>query len=247
MGLITKYREAHLLATKIAKEGARKATFILSDSTKDRHGTILNQNGWNLENYNLNPIVGYNHNYGGTMCDGPSPDNIIGTSKVWVEEGMLIGEVTFEPEGMNTLADKIWKKIEVGTIRAASVGFLEIGKGHKGDERNNEDITAYYFEGQELLEWSIVDIPSNPKAGKRMYGRFIAQALTFVRSSLGDKYSLGDIENLYVKDVVSLLENGRLSNVNENNEDGYENELDNNNVSHILDCADIELMRLKKL
>jgi len=36
----------------------RTATFIASDSTKDRHGTVVNQLGWSIENFNLNGIIG---------------------------------------------------------------------------------------------------------------------------------------------------------------------------------------------
>ena len=53
--------------------------------------------------------------------------------------------------------------------RRSSVGFLEIGEGRygEGDEGRGKMNETYYFAGQELLEWSVVNIPSNAHAGKR--------------------------------------------------------------------------------
>ena len=60
-------------------EETRTIPFIASTSAEDRHGTVLNQSNWDLKNYNLNPIIGYQHNvYGGDMCNAPDPDDVIG-------------------------------------------------------------------------------------------------------------------------------------------------------------------------
>src|SRR6185295_14621291 len=82
-------------------EETRTVPFIISSDTKDRHRTVINMKGWNLDNYKKNPIVGYQHNvYGDNMCSPPNPDDVIGTSRVWIlEEGgkmLLMAEVTFE-------------------------------------------------------------------------------------------------------------------------------------------------------
>ena len=67
------------------------------------------------------------------------------------------------------MAEKIFKKIKFGSLRAASVIFSEKGEGNFGkeDEAKGGKNETYYFAGQELLEWSIVNIPSNPSATKR--------------------------------------------------------------------------------
>ena len=142
----------------------RTVQFIISTNDKDRHGTILNMSNWDLTNYNLNGIVGYNHDvYGST-----NPDLILGSGRAFLEgegdDAKLIGEVTFETEDVNPLADKIFKKVIAGTLKATSVGFTPISvNGKYGEERGG----TYYYYGQELLEFSIVNIPSNPKAVKR--------------------------------------------------------------------------------
>lgn len=160
-------------------EESRKVIFTASTTKKDRHGTILNQEGWDLENFNRNPVIGYNHEvYGGS-----DPDDIIGTGRAWVEDGALMLEVDFEPAEINPKAEKIFRKVQHGTLKAVSVGFIPTGRGRQGDEKRGEDPTAYYFEGQELLEVSVVNIPSNPEAVKRSLDE---SAVNYVLNNLAE-------------------------------------------------------------
>lgn len=149
---------------KINEDDSRKVEFVISTNDKDRHGTRLNMDGWNLLNYNMNGIVGFNHE----VYSSTDPDLIIGKGRAWVEgEGTdkkLIGEVEFETEDINPLAEKIYKKVKNGTLKATSVGFTPIEKNGKYGEQRGD---AFHYFGQELLEFSIVNIPSNPKAVKR--------------------------------------------------------------------------------
>lgn len=153
-------------------EKTRTVRFTISTSAKDRHGTVLNMDGWQLDNFNRNPIVGYQHNvYGDNMCSGPNPDDVLGPARAWMEDGRLMGEVTFETADINPQAEKIFRKVLNGTLRATSVGFLEVGEGryeYKKDEKGNIVDQTYYFAGQELLEFSIVNIPSNPEATRKV-------------------------------------------------------------------------------
>lgn len=154
-------------------EQSRTVQFKISSDAKDRHGTRLNTKGWNLNNYNSNPIVGYQHNvYGDNMCSGPNPDDVLGKGRAFLQEidgkTWLMGEVTFETEDINPLAEKIFKKVLNGSLNATSVGFLEVGKGEKKKELiDGKEVETYFYAGQELLEFSIVNIPSNPEATKK--------------------------------------------------------------------------------
>lgn len=165
-------------------EESRTIEFVISTPDKDRHGTVLNQANWDLENFNANPIVGYQHDvYGSGFLETDNPDTIIGKAEVYVEEKrgssekQLIGKVTFEgiESTGNELAEKVFKKIQFGSMSATSVGFKplkdENGKigqyGRKTRDGNVEDEGTFYYFGQELLEFSVVKIPSNPKAIKR--------------------------------------------------------------------------------
>lgn len=154
----------------------RKVRFVISTDGKDRHGTKLNMKGWNLDNFNRNPIVGYQHNvYGDNMCVPPNPDDVLGPARAWVEEvggrDVLMGEVTFETADINPQAEKVFQKVLNGTLRATSVGFLEVGQGRTVVDKDQSGKVigeTYEFEGQELLEFSIVNIPSNPEATRKV-------------------------------------------------------------------------------
>jgi HK97 family phage prohead protease len=150
---------------KRVHEENRTATFVASNEAKDRHNTVLNSQGWELDNFNRNPIIGYNHN----VYFSTDPDDIIGRGRAYMDGNDLLVDVNFEPEGQNEKADKIYRKVENGTLNAVSVGFLPKGEGNFGEgsqARGKEDET-FFFKGQELLEVSIVTVPSNATALKK--------------------------------------------------------------------------------
>jgi len=64
------------------------------------------------------------------------------------------------------LAEKVWRKVQNGTLRMASVGALPT-RGHWGEKAAGEDAEVLYFDAAELYEWSIVSMGSNPDALKR--------------------------------------------------------------------------------
>lgn len=142
-------------------EKERTAEFVISTEAVDRHGTVFKMDGWELEVYNRNPIVCYNH-----RASGDNPDTIIGTSTVYKEGEKLIGKVKFEAEGENKLADKVWKKLCSGVLKMASVG-ARVYDWRWGAKDHGEDEDVIYFIRQELLEWSVVSVGSNPDAFKR--------------------------------------------------------------------------------
>ena len=145
----------------------RTVKFTFSTSATDRHRTVLNKEAWELDNFNRNGIAGYMHDvYGDGLLAKPDPDDVIGKARAWVEGDDLVGEITFEPSDLNEKADKVYRKIQFGSLNAVSVGFLEKGAGTMGDKDEGQDPNTYYFAGQELLEISVVNIPSNPEALK---------------------------------------------------------------------------------
>jgi hypothetical protein len=153
-------------------EETRTVQFVISTDAKDRHQTKLNMKNWQLDNFNRNPIVGYQHNvYGDNMCVPPNPDDVLGPARAWVEDGRLMGEVKFETADINPQAEKIFRKVLNGTLKATSVGFLETGEGkwvETKDAKGKVVDRTYHFDGQELIEFSIVNIPSNPEATRKV-------------------------------------------------------------------------------
>jgi len=209
-----------------AVEESREVTFIISSADKDRHRSVVNMDGWDLENFNLNPIVGYQHNvYGGNMCTPDDPDDVLGSGRAWVEQvgdkKYLMGSVKFETEDINPKAEKIFRKVLAGTLRATSVGFMEKGEGRwekELDADGKEIDKTYYFKGQELLEFSIVNIPSNPKAVGRSLEVQKDWALMYIQRFLPKTLSLEEIENMSVRQVMELV-NGKIRGEPERNGD----------------------------
>ena len=181
----------------------RTVTFVASTYDKDRHGTILNQKNWNLDNFNANPIIGYQHNvYGDDMCNPPNPDDQLGYGRAYIEGDELLIDVTFEPEDINPLAEKIFKKLQFGSLNAVSVGFVPLKdeKGNNGEQRSD----GFYFHGQELLEVSIVNIPSNPKALKKSFRDSTKNALSYLSKALDKRFA--DIELMTIRDIMDALD-----------------------------------------
>ncbi|GAB3738183.1 hypothetical protein GCM10027594_18780 [Hymenobacter agri] len=190
-------------------EETRTVTFVASTASRDRHRTVLNQDGWQLDNFARNGIIGYQHNvYGDNLCTPPNPDDVIGRGRAYVENGELLVDITFEPAAINPQAEKIFRKVLFKSLNAVSVGFLPLGQGRwgVGDEAAGGKSETYYFAGQELLEISVVNLPSNPDAVGRALRDQTSHALMFVKRVLGGDYSFSDIEGMQVGDVLRLLD-----------------------------------------
>lgn len=139
----------------------RQADFVISTEAEDTYRTIFEISGWNLERYNRNPVVIYVHD---TMSS--DPDLVIGTSEVRVEGNELVATVTFEDAENNPLAEKVFRKVQAGILRMASIG-ADIHEARWGDFDKGENPDVLRFTKQDLLEWSIVPVGSNPEALKR--------------------------------------------------------------------------------
>jgi HK97 family phage prohead protease len=139
----------------------RTFTFTLSDNSIDSYNTVLPVSEWDLERFNSNGVIFYQH----AGYNSVDPDIVIGVGRAYVEGEELIGEITLETEDVNPLAEKIFKKIKAGTLKAVSVGFSAKSGEWGREETGDEDV--FYFRGLELLEVSIVNIPSNKNALKR--------------------------------------------------------------------------------
>ena len=114
----------------------------------------------------MNGVIGYQHKVYGSWADTDNPDNVIGKGRAYVEDGRLMVDVDFEPKEINELAEKVYQKILFGSLKAVSVGFLPVGDGHwgEGEESRKGASPTWYYDGQELLEVSVVNIPANPNA-----------------------------------------------------------------------------------
>lgn len=190
-------------------EETRTIPFVISDTSRDRHHTIFSSDGWDLSAYARNGIVSYMHDvFGGGLCEGPDPDSVIGRGLVHSEGDQLIGDTTFEPADINPTAEKIFRKIIFGSLRSCSISFNELVRGiwGQGEEAMGAANETYYIGRRELLEYGIVNIPSNRNAQKRTMLHSATGALAYVSMQLGDKFRMSQIEELRVCDVLALLD-----------------------------------------
>ncbi len=136
----------------------RTVPFVFSTNETDRHNTRISPDGWLLDNFRKNPVVLYSHQSGEGIFTEANPDHIIGIARnLRIENNELVGDIIFEAEKNNPLAEKLFQKVLSGIIRATSVGFLPRGEG-----RWDREEEIYIYDKAELLEISIVAIPSNP-------------------------------------------------------------------------------------
>ncbi len=135
---------------EVEQLGDRKMSFTISTDAVDRDNDTIDPKGWDLSSYMKNPVVLWAHDY--SQPPVGKATNIRGTVHG------LQADVEFLPKGVSPFADQIHEMCKGGFLNATSVGF----RGMEYDEA--KDRRGYDFKKQELLEFSIVPVPSNPEA-----------------------------------------------------------------------------------
>jgi HK97 family phage prohead protease len=127
--------------------------FILSDESVDRMGDVISASGWELANFNKNPIALFGH-----RSDFP-----IGKwSNLRTEGSALKGKLIMAPEGTSQRIDEIRRLIDAGILRAVSVGFRSLERQPRKDAEGR--YVGEHFVRQELIETSVVSVPANANA-----------------------------------------------------------------------------------
>ena len=119
-------------------------SFVVSTGDVDRHGESIDQKGWDLEFYRLNPVVLWAHDYNALPIGK--------TDTIEVKDGKLVATGHFASAEANPFAQQVRKLYEEGIINTASVGLI-------AKEAKSNVITK-----AELLEWSFVPVPANANA-----------------------------------------------------------------------------------
>ena len=129
--------------------------WTLSTFDLDRFGERIDPQGWDFKRYMGNPVVEWAHRY-----DIPAIGKIEGLT---VDSDGLHGLVFFNDKSFDPFGWAIGQRVKTGVIRAGSVGFrvIEIEIPSKEDRK---DGTSLIFRKQELLEFSICNVPANPYA-----------------------------------------------------------------------------------
>lgn len=133
-GLVSKIKDA-------SAEDTGTFEVVISTDFVDRQGESIDQNGWDLTYYKLNPVVLWAHNYSDLpigVCD-----------EIAIQEGKLVAKGRFAP---TPFAQEVRRLYDAKIIRATSVGFIA------------KTIDGNVITESELLEFSFVPVPANPEA-----------------------------------------------------------------------------------
>ena len=121
--------------------------FIASNAAVDRDGEVIDPKGWDIKNFQKNPVILWAHNY---------HELPIGKAiKITKTADMLKVAIEFASKEANSKAEQVKKLVEEGILNTVSVGFIPKAR----DEKDSTKIIE-----AELLEVSLVPVPSNPEA-----------------------------------------------------------------------------------
>lgn len=144
-----KYKYSNLDFTpKEINEQSYTIRAVFSTGDVDRHGEIVDQKSWILDDFMKNPVVLFGHDH-----YSPPVGKIVGLG--YNSEGNLEGEVKFAAEEY-PFAKVIWNLYKGGFMKAFSVGF-SAGKVDVVDDR-------VILKDNTLYEISTVGVPANAMA-----------------------------------------------------------------------------------
>jgi HK97 family phage prohead protease len=154
---ITAFVELIASVPFVLSDGGETAgiAWTLSTFDLDRFGERIDPAGWDYKRYMDNPVVEWAHGY-----DIPA----IGKAEsLSIDDTGLHGLIIFNDKDYDSFGWAIGERVKRGIIRAGSVGFrpVEIEIPSKED---GKDGTTLIFRKQELLEFSICNVPANPFA-----------------------------------------------------------------------------------
>jgi HK97 family phage prohead protease len=129
--------------------------WTLSTFDLDRFGERIDPAGWDCKRYRDNPVVEWAHRY-----DIPAIGKI---ESLTADDNGLHGAVIFNDKDYDPFGWAIGQRVKAGVIRAGSVGFRVI-EIELPDKETGKDGTTLIFRKQELLEFSICNVPANPWA-----------------------------------------------------------------------------------
>jgi HK97 family phage prohead protease len=163
-------------------EAAAGLPWTLSTFDLDRFGERIDPAGWDYKRYRDNPVVEWAHRY-----DIPAIGKIEGLT---VDDDGLHGVVVFNDKEYDPFGWAIGQRVKAGVIRAGSVGFrvVEIEIPAKEDSK---DGATLIFRKQELLEFSICNVPANPFA----LAKAIAEGKPETTQELGGSLFWGGLIN----------------------------------------------------
>ena len=135
------------------EEGGRVSA-VISTGDIARDDAIIDPAGWDFSNYDRNPVILWMHD-DRRMPFARTVEKVAGKKE-------LVARAEFDLD--DPFGAEVFRKIQAGYINATSVRwlpkrteFITIGEGKEAHQ-------VLVFREQELLEWSFVTVPADPKA-----------------------------------------------------------------------------------
>lgn len=125
--------------------------YVLSDSTVDRYGDVVDASGWEPEPLKRHVSALFNHDAGFVV--GKWTD-------LRVERGSLRGRFVPAAKGTSPRIDEVISLSEQGLLPGVSVGFANLDSEPLDPKRSR----GKRYKRQALLECSFVSVPANPNA-----------------------------------------------------------------------------------
>ena len=142
-------------------DDSRVITFRASTDGVDRHGTRVKPEGLDTRNYDGNPVFGWAHDLYGSFLSVPRIEHILGrTVAIRKTAKALDIDVEFAPAEINPTADMALKMVKSRFLNATSIGFIPLDIV----DSMEDGVHVPTITKAELLEVSLVSIPSNPDA-----------------------------------------------------------------------------------
>lgn len=139
------------------KDNADDGTFpwMFSTYDTDRFDERVDPKGWELDRYRENPVVLWAH------CHSIPA---IGKALDIEASDCLSGNIRFNAKEYDEFGWSIGERVKAGVIRAGSVGMLVKEIEWIDHKKNPDETSDLIIRKQELLEFSICNVPANPFA-----------------------------------------------------------------------------------
>lgn len=171
----------------VGKGKANAYSFIGSTEDEDRDGDVVRVAGWDTANFEKNPVVFYGHDYRGNSVKFP-----VGTAKVSKDlaNRRLVFDIQFTESHDD--AKTVKALVDEGILRTTSVGFIPKQYNVIVDPES-QMVKGREYVSQELLEISVVPLPSNPNAVRLALSKGLVSKQQVEKFGLSEKSEVEEL------------------------------------------------------
>ena len=183
-----------------ASGASRKIDFTLSTHGVDRDGDSI-KGPWILTNYRKNPVVLFAHDYKSLP--------VARCTSISSASGALIATAEFADADLSPVADQVFRMLTAGFLKAVSVGFKPIDTPTLAP-----DGQGLIYGACELLEFSVVPVPSNGDALRRSVAGAISASIADGRAIVNRDISGPEARSIIIAALdraEALVKTGDLS------------------------------------